>query len=68
MKKTRIYLALFALVTTAFITSSCEFGLGSQVDTDTPTIAIVNPEISSVKGGTVTVTLHCVILTVLLCL
>ena len=59
MKKTRIYLALFALVTTAFITSSCEFGLGSQVDTDTPTIAIVNPEISSVKGGTVTVTGTC---------
>ncbi|HAO30394.1 MAG TPA: hypothetical protein DCQ43_03495, partial [Treponema sp.] len=59
MKKTRIYLALFALVTTAFIASSCEFGLGSQVDTDTPTIAIVNPEISSVKGGTVTVTGTC---------
>ena len=59
MKRTRIFAAVCALTVTAFFATSCEFGLGSQVDTDTPTIAIVNPEISSVKGGTVTVTGTC---------
>ena len=59
MKRTRIFAAVCALTVTAFFATSCEFGLGSQVDTDTPVVAIVNPEISSVKGGTVTVTGTC---------
>ena len=59
MKKTYKYALPFAIVCSALLFASCEFGLGAQVDTDTPTVSIINPTISSVKGGSITIVGAC---------